>query len=434
MFLDLLERAEVLEDRVKDLETQLSKNSRNSSKPPSSDGYQKPSPKSLRPVSGKKPGGQPGHEGRTLEKVECPDHVIEHKLERCPESGIKLSDRDIVGSVSRQVFELPQPRLEVTEHRVYQYRVPGSGRIVQGQFPADVRAPVQYGPRFKSWLVYLGDFQLLPTARIGQMCSDLFGYTVSESTTASARRSCHEHLGKAQVLHCDESGLRVKGQLHWMHVAGTVQDTFYHVHPKRGAQVMLAGGILENFGGVMVHDFWKSYFAFTQAQHALCNAHLLRELQAFIDLDQSWAAAMKTLLLAAHRDGGSNSLRGWENRYNRILGQGYERTQQRRRHRKKGQRGRLAQPKAVNLLDRFRDYRQDILRFLENPLVPFTNNLAEQDIRMIKVQQKISGTFRSAHGAQLFARIRSYISTALKRQANVFDSLHNAMIGLPDFC
>ena len=194
MFLDLLERVEGLEDRVKDLEWQLASNSRNSSKPPSSDGYQKPAPKSLRQASGKKPGSQFGHSGRTLEKVERPDHVIEHKLERCLQSGIKLCDRNIVGHVSRQVFEPPQPRLEVSEHRVYQYRVPGTGRIVQGNFPAGVTAPVQVGGRFKSRLVYLGEFQLLPTARIGQTCADLFGFRVSEATLASARQSCYEQL------------------------------------------------------------------------------------------------------------------------------------------------------------------------------------------------------------------------------------------------
>lgn len=445
MFVDLLERMEVLEDRVKDLESQLSKNSRNSSKPPSSDGYQKPAPQSLRQASGKKPGGQFGREGKTLARVECPDHVIEHKLECCPESGAQLGDRNIVGHVSRQVFELPRPRLEVTEHRVYQYRVPGTGRIVQGDFPAGVTAPVQYGARFKSWLVYLADFQLLPTARIGQLCADLFGYRVSEATMAAARRSCYEHLevfetrvqkrlNQARVLHCDESGLRVKGKLHWMHVAGTAQDTFYHVHPMRGTEAMRAGGILGRFGGVMVHDFWKSYFNFSNAQHALCNAHLLRELQAFIDLDQSWASAMKRLLLAAHRDADATTLRGWKKRYHRILSQGYAQTARRRGHRKKGQRGRLAQPKAINLLDRFRDYRQDILRFLENPLVPFTNNQAEQDIRMIKVRQKISGSFRTFQGAHTFARIRSYLSTAIKRQASAFDSLHLAILGQPAFC
>ncbi len=445
MFLDLLERVEVLEDRVKELETQLSKNSRNSSKPPSSDGYQKPAPRSLRRASGKKPGGQPGRAGSTLEKVAHPDHLVEHKLECCPHSGVWLGEGDIVGSVSRQIFELPQPRLEVTEHRVYQYRVPGTGRIVQAEFPAGVTAAVQYGSRFKSWLVYLGDFQLLPTARIGQMCADLFGYTVSEATIGSARSTCFanldhfehqskERLASSELLHSDESGMRVNGKLHWFHVASNDQDTSYHVHPKRGTEAMTEAGILPHFGGAMVHDFWKSYFRFEGVRHALCNSHLLRELQALIETGQSWARDMKAMLLAAHRDGGVHKLESWHRRYQRILKRGYRENQRRRGHRKRGQRGRLAQPAAINLLDRFRDYRADILRFLAEPLVPFTNNQAEQDIRMIKVQQKISGGFRTLQGARSFARIRSYISTARKRQASVLDALHHALLGQPDFC
>jgi transposase len=445
MFVNLLERVEVLEDRVKELEAQLSQNSRNSSKPPSSDGYQKPSPQSLRTSSGKKPGGQFGRVGKTLEKVEHPDHVVEHKLTCCPHSGIKLGDQDIVGTISRQVFELPKPKLNVIEHRLYQYLVPGTGRMVQGNFPEAVSAPVQYGPRFKSWLVYLSDFQLLPTARIGQLCCDLFGDQVSDATLGSTRRGCYEklsgfeqelkkHLVGSEVIHCDESGLRVQGKLHWMHVVSNNQDTWYQVHPKRGTTAMKDGGILENFSGVMVHDCWKSYFKFPLAQHALCNAHLLRELQAFLEQGHLWAHSMKTLLLEAHQEPGRRTLSGWKSGYNRILSQAYEQTARRQGHRKKGQRGRLAQPKALNLLDRLRDYQEEVLRFLTNPLVPFTNNLAEQDIRMIKVQQKISGCFRTLQGAHTFARIRSYISTSRKRQVNVLDSLHQAFLGHPAFC
>lgn len=442
LYLDLEERLVELVAEVKELREQLNKNSRNSSKPPSSDGYGKPAPKSLRTRSGKKSGGQPGHEGKTLMRVEVADHVIEHKLERCPVSGRVLRDRDIVGDIRRQVFELPEPRLEVTEHRVFIYR--SAGQTVQAEFPPGVLAPVQYGPRFQSFLVYLHEHQFVSQERVSQFCEDLYGYAVSEGTLARARKQCFsqletfetavkERLSQSEVLHSDESGLRVEGKLNWVHVAGTDKDTHFHIDPKRGREGMERAGILKSFTGTLVHDCLSGYFTWDQCQHGLCNSHLLRELRSFEEAGQQWAAQMSELLTTAWQHPERSSLRGWRRKYQNILHCGYtenpfvgwEHTRKRR--------GRKAKPKVINLLDRLCVHRDSVLRFLSDPAVPFTNNQAEQDIRMVKIKQKISGTFRSLNGAQIYCRIRSYISCARKRDVSVFKALQNAFLKIPDF-
>jgi len=445
MFVDLLERVETLEARVKELESQLGKNSSNSSKPPSSDGYRKPAPKSLRKQSGRKSGGQFGRSGTTLSQVEHPDHIVEHKMTRCPRTGRKLGEQDIVGVIVRQVFELPQPKLEVTEHRVYQYRVPSSEEVVCGKFPAEVSAPVQYGSRFKSFLVYMSEYQLLPQQRLSRLCEDLFGYPISQATVGAAREICYHRLKNfessvksrlraSQVLHADESGVRVEGKLQWIHVASNWQDTLYHIHPRRGTPGMDAGGVLPYYRGTMIHDFWKSYFSYIKAEHGLCGSHLLRELESFIEQGQYWAGDMADLLRAGLSDPGQRSLRSWSIGYGKILKQAREQNPYDPARAHKQARGRTAKPKVINLIGRFENYRADILRFLYDPQVPFTNNLAEQDIRMIKVKQKISGTFRSQLGADVFALTRSYISTAIKRNVSVFNAIEQAMNQKPAFC
>lgn len=443
LYLDLEEKLIEVLAEVKELREQMNKNSGNSSKPPSSDGYGKPAPKSLRERSGKKPGGQPGHEGKTLMPVEVPDHVIEYKLERCPVSGRALSDRDIVGQISRQVFELPAPRLEVTEHRVFVYR--SVGQTVQAEFPAGVSAPVQYGRAFQSFLVYLHEYQLVSQERVSQFCEDLYGYPVSEGTLSRAREQCFaelagfeavvkERLGQSEVLHSDESGLRVEGKLHWVHVAGTDKDTHFHIDPKRGREGMERAGILESFAGTLVHDCLSGYFTWEKCRHGLCNSHLLRELRSSEEAGQRWASQMSELLTTAWQDPKRSSLKGWRRKYQNILRSGYAENPFSGQERTRKRRGRKAKPKVINLLDRLRLHRDSVLRFLSDPAVPFTNNQAEQDIRMVKIKQKISGTFRSFRGAQIFCRIRSYISCARKRHVSVFGALRNAFLQRPDFC
>lgn len=445
----LKERVWVLEAQVQSLQQQLAKNSGNSSKPPSSDGYQKSAPKSLRKPSGRKSGGQPGHEGSTLARVENPDRVIVHPLESCP-CGSDLSKTHLHDYESRQVFDLPDPKLEVTEHRGEIKDCPNCGKRITASFPIDVVAPVQYGLRFQSLLVYLKDGQLLPLDRISQMCADLYGYDVSASTIESIRKNCHlslepfeEELKKvliaADLLHADESGLRVEGKLHWLHVISNRLFTFFGVHEKRGREAQDDFGILTRFSGILMHDFWKPYLTYT-CVHVLCNAHHLREL-VFLseELRQKWAGWMKRLLLKMLEcvQNQPPDITGlttrkrlpWLKKYQKILKEGYEenptppvRT---------GQRGRLKKTKAQNLLERLDQHRKSILAFLSDFRIPFTNNQAEQDIRMIKVQQKISGGFRTLEGAKMFARIRSYISTARKHRLNVFDMITRAIAHQP---
>src|ERR1035438_2248863 len=271
-------RLDQLERRVKDLEAQLAKNSSNSGKPPSSDGLSKPSPKSLRAPSGRKPGGQPGHPGQTLQRVKTPDHIEIHRLEACPQcGGHGLGREPALDYESRQVFDLPERALAVTEHRVEIKCCWHCGQTVRGEFPVGVRAPVQYGPRFQSLMVYLNQQQLLPYDRLAHVCEDLFGQPLSAGTLVAANERVFAQLEpfaqvlvqqvpQSPVVHLDESGLRVADRLHWLHVASTAALTFYGVHPKRGTEAMDAFGIIGACRQWGVHDHWKSYFSYAECR------------------------------------------------------------------------------------------------------------------------------------------------------------------------
>src|SRR5664280_2525953 len=439
------ERVAQLEQRLKGLEGRLAKNSSNSHQPPSSDGLKKPRVKSLRTRTGRKPGGQPGHPGRTLQRVKEPDHIELHELIVCPQCGGRgLGREPVLDYESRQVFDLPPRPLEVTEHRAEIKCCPHCAAQVRAEFPAGVSAPVQYGPRFQSLMVYLNQQQLLPYDRLAQLCEDLFGQPLSVATLAAANERAYHQLDPfaqalarqvplAEVVHLDESGLRVDGTLHWLHVASTTTLTFYGAHPKRGTEAMEALGIVGACRQWVVHDHWKPYFSYAQCQHALCNEHLLRELKFLWEEErQVWVRQLSDLLLQLHRrrqkHGEFNQRqfqRAWQ-RYRNVVRRG------RYRHPRlaHGQ-GRSAQSKAANLLDRLEDFDWSILAFLWDGRVPFTNNQAEQDIRMIKVRQKISGCFRTLKGAQIFCRIRSYLSTCRKQGRNLWQALQRAVSGAP---
>jgi transposase len=435
-----------LEARLQDLEGQLAQNSRNSGKPPGSDGLAKPAPQNLRPKTERRPGGQPGHVGRTLQPVKKPDRVVTHRLARCPCGqcrGVSLRDEPVQGWERRQVFDLPPLRLEVTEHQAETKRCPVSGRAVTAAFPPGVAAPVQYGPNFQTLTVYLSQQQLLPHDRLSQLCEDLFGQPLSTGTivTNNLRVAGHlagfeaalvTHLRQAPVLHVDESGLRVAGQLHWLHVACTAKLTFYGVHPKRGTAATDAFAILPHCRGWLIHDHWTPYFTYDQALHGLCNQHLLRELKFVAEERQeAWAGRLSAWLVRAYRrrqQRGAFSERQFHRahaRYRAILRAG-------RRLHPRGH-GSATDPgrKTANLLDRLQDFDLCVLAFLFAPEVPFTNNQAEQDIRMIKLRQKISGGFRTLSGARAFARVRSYLSSWRKQGRNLWEAIGRAVIGQP---
>jgi transposase len=440
--------------RVKTLEDQRAQNSRNSSKPPSSD-LAKPAPKSLRKRSGRKPGGQPGHRGNTLRMVASPDRVEVHAPVQCERCAWSLAQVAAHHQERRQVFDVPAPRLEVVEHLLERKRCPGCGHLNRGTFPEAVGAPVQYGPRLKALAVYLIDFQLLPYGRTAEFFADVFGQSISQGTLQEAVRSCYvrlqepeaqikQALTECEVGHFDETGFYVEQARRWLHVASTEQLTHYGWHKKRGHDATDELGILPGFTGVAVHDGWGTYRRYG-CDHGLCNAHHLREL-TFIEerYKQDWASQMKALLLEIKkavdqaRSAGAVAFpgakcTGYQDRYATILQAGLAANPPtgppppgapKRRGRKK-------QSKAKNLLDRLARDRAGVLRFMEDFRVPFDNNLAERDLRMMKVQQKISGSFRSGAGASYFCRIRGYLSTMRKQGQGMLEALERVFNGDP---
>ena len=449
IILILQEQVQILTQRVAKLEEQISKNSRNSSKPPSSDGLKKsgPKPKSLRKRSGKKPGGQKGHKGHTLEKSKEPDFIIPLSVTTCSCSA-DLSGVEAVGHDCRQVFEIPEPKLEVYEYQGEIKICPDCGKIIKAEFPEGVNAPVQYGPRFRGILVYMQNQQLIPADRLKQMMSDLYGASVSVATILNASKRLYDNLDhfeeslvsslvNSNIVHADESGVRVGEKLHWLHSASTELLTFYGIHKKRGKEAMDYFDILPNFKGRLLHDFWKPYLSY-DCDHALCNAHHLRELTyLFEEQKQAWAEKMFTLLLDMNdfvrektKQLTPKQKKPWLEKYHEIMDEEWKANPLPLKPKKK-KRGRPAKTKSQNLLLRLDDFETSALAFLHDINVPFTNNLAEQDIRMIKVRLKISGCFRTVHGAEHFARIRSYLSTARKQNLNILDSITSAVKGDP---
>jgi transposase len=447
----LQRQVETLSRQVKQLQEQLHMDSHNSGKPPSSDGIaRRPYPK--RPKSKRKPGGQPGHDGTTLKRVAHPDHVVVHRAVRCGRCHTSLRGQPIEGYNRGQVFDVPPLRVEVTEHRAEIKRCPVCGKWCIGQLPAEATRAVQYGPRLRAYAIYLKDYALLPYHRNAQLMEDLFGVHLSSGTLAGMEKECAQRLQPlgeqlrqavqgAEVVHFDETGVSINGKLAWLHSAGTPETTYYRMHSRRGTQAIEAIGILPEFHGVAMHDGWASYARYGE-RHGLCNAHHLRELQFLWEEEkQCWAKSLAEELrrwnrlverakTRGHDHLAAATLKKIEQRYQKLLLAGMRAnppprpTGERRRGRKK-------KSKAQNLLDRLWIHRQHVLRFAHDFRVPFTNNAAERDLRMMKVQQKISGTFRSWAGAEAFALIRSYLSTIRKRGTNVIDAIAAVFVSGP---
>jgi transposase len=444
----LLKRVQVLEER-------LVKDSHNSHLPPSSDRFAR-QPKSLRQKSGKKPGGQKGHQGQSLPLSETPDEVIVQTLEQCAHCGQDLREVAPSGVERRQIFDLPEPRLRVWEYQAEQKVCPSCQTSLTAAFPAEVRAPIQYGSRLGAIAVYLVEQQLLPWERACEVLHDLLGVQMSQGTLASLIARCakelepieeltKEALKTAEVLHQDESGCYVAGQRQWVHVSSTKTLTHYAVHRARGSHALQAIGILKDFAGVSVHDGWRSYRQQYDGGHALCNVHHLREL-TFLEEErqQAWAGDVKDLLLTMKaqvedaKASGQTALplalyRRLVEQYRRLLLQGYldNLPDPLATASSPPKRGRRKQSSALNLLDRLWEQEEAVLTFLYDFAVPFDNSQAERDIRMLKVQQKVSGGFRSDSGAHQFARIRGYLSTLRKQGLPVLSALHATLLGHP---
>lgn len=452
----LQRRVTQLEARVQELEGRLAKDSHNSSKPPSSDGWARPArpPRSLRHRSGKKPGGQIGHRGQTLSLVACPDAVEVHRPTTCAHCQAPLAaDLPVEGVDRRQVVDVPPLRLEVCEHQALRVRCPVCLALTTGAFPAAAPSRTQYGPRLRALAVYLSAQQLVPYARVREALADLFGVAVSlgsvldwvaqgATTLEPVEAALKAALRQAPVLHSDETGIRQGGKGVWAHVTCTARLTHYAIHPKRGREALDAIGILPDYTGVDVHDGWKPYRWYTRCRHALCNVHHLREL-TFLEEEaqQPWAGALKTLLLRMKAACEQARGRGLAHvprserdalvaRYQALLATGLAANPPPNplpgRHR-----GRRKQSPARNLLERFLLQQDQVLAFLDDLTIPFDNNQAERDLRMLKAQQKVSGGFRAPSGATAFARIRGYLSTLRKQGVDLLTALETVFAGSP---
>jgi transposase len=441
-----------LRERVQTLEEQVAKDSHNSHKPPSSDGLSKPKPKSLRPKSQRPTGGQPGHPGHTLRMTEKPDRIVPHRVERCAGCGRSLAGQEPDRIERRQVHDLPEPKLEVTEHQAEVKTCP-CGCVNRAAFPPEAAAPVQYGPRVQSVAVYLGEYQLLPFDRLSEIMRDLFACeSFSEGTLANFKADCSRRLEPVEatirdlaaaepVAGFDETGVRATGALHWLHTVSTRLLTWYYAHKRRGREAIDSAGILADYRGRAIHDCWQSYFDY-DCDHALCNAHLLRELIFLWEQQsQQWAKDMMDHLLAIKQAVATASAAGltalppadqerFLKDYERIVQAGYAQNPLGAAQGPK-RRGRRKQSKARNLLDRFGDHPDSVLAFLRDFAVPFDNNQSERDLRMMKLRQKISGTFRSFQALVNFCRIRGYVSTARKNGLNALDALQRVFLGKP---
>ena len=409
----------------------------------------KPAPKSRRKRSGKKSGGQTGHAGHTLQAVAIPNVIVVHEVSCCAHCKKSLKKVKAAAIEKRQVFDLPEIRLQVTEHQAEIKVCPECQKQTKASFPTGVSRVVQYGNKIKSQLAYLHEYQLLPLGRVKETIHDFYGQDIAEGTVLCAceelarqvepvQQALKEHLTyKTEVVGFDESGARVEGKLNWFHVACTELLTYYALHAKRGTIAMNAIGILPHFKGRAIHDDLPSYFQYS-TRHGLCNVHHLRSLEFLLErYPQGWVKKMMDLLLEIKSAVekalqkmktrlSAKTTAAFSSRYDALFKQGFKSNPA-----QKMKRGRPKQSFAKNLLDRLRDHKASVLAFMYDFNVPFENNQAERDIRMLKVKQKVSGCFRSRHGAEIFCAIRGYISTARKNGQPVLSALHSALNGQP---
>lgn len=460
MVRQLTEKLLVAEQKIQQLTEQLGQDSHNSHWPPSRDKSRKNQrTRSLRAKSDKPPGGQKGHSGHTLELQEKPDVIVVHRPQVCTHCQQPFSDGDRAVAVDkRQVHDLPPMQVVVTEHQAETLNCGHCQQLSQGTFPPDVVAPVQYGPRIQQLAVYLKNEQYIPYDRSRQFLADLFELDLSPGTlqniigrTAARLRpivgQIKEALTAGDTLNCDETGFYIGGQRHWLHVAATERLTCYFPHRSRGSQATKAMGILPDFRGRAIHDFLSAYYQYQTCDHGLCNVHHLRDLTAVAENDQQpWATRFKWFLLSAKQRVEQARLAGEtalpppkvaqiERLYDRLVTAALQANPPPPGGWPQGKRGRPKKTKPRNLAERFENRRPEVLAFVYDFKVPFDNNLAERDIRMLKVQQKISGCFRSQAGAEDFCTIRSYLSTMRKQGVRVWSALGSVFAGdilMPD--
>lgn len=431
-----------LRARIAELEKRLGLNSQNSSKPPSTDGFNKPNKQSSLRGKGKNPsGGQNGHKGYTLVQVAKPDKIERHQAVMCPHCQSQL-DSDVIGISKRQVFDIPPQQIEVTEHQAEIKICPCCHKKVRAEFPSGVDSPTQYGEKIKSLSAYLNTQQFIPEDRIQIFFRDLYNVQIATATIVKFcndlsnklepfNQALFREIKKSLLNHLDETGYKISGKTQWLHVASNEKFTYYHSSPKRKS-------LLKKLKGTVVHDHFKPYYQLPEVKHALCNAHHLRELEALVEYDKErWAKKMKKLLIfmCNYRKHFTEKIPNekldcLEKIYRKILDEGFVHHIKRRENLIHGGMFLRKRYPGHNLLLRLEKYQSDTLRFLHDPMVPFTNNQAERDLRMMKLRQKISGGFRTEKGAETFVRIRSFISTARKQGWDIFASISGAVNGV----
>ena len=436
-------KIQVLTKRIEELESQLHQNSQNSHRSPSTDAFKKPIKNSREP-SNKKQGGQKGHEGRTLKMVENPDKIVEHKVSGKCQCGRDLNEIGVERIIRKQEFELPEKLIEVIEHQI-EVKKCECGKLHYGE--CDLKGNTQYGNKLKGFMTYLNQYQYIPYERLQEMMMDYFNIPVGDGTIEASSELMYKNLEETEafikqelinskVNHNDESGIRCEKKLKWGHSCSNDKYTHYSIQEKRGKEGIDAIGIMPEFKGISVHDRFSSYDKYG-CEHSLCNAHLLRELKFLTEeFHKNWSLEMSDLLRLANKwkNLGILNKENQEeisNLYDKILKSGIEEEPPPQIPKVK-KRGRIAKGKSLLLFQAFQQRKDQILRFIYDEKVPFDNNQAERDIRMIKLKQKISGCFRTQHGADVFCRIRSYISTVRKQGLNVRQAIENAMTGTVD--
>jgi transposase len=446
--IDLLEiENKALRDENAELKSRLSQNSRNSSRPPSSEGYRKTSHTELMKdsaVEKKKQGGQAGHKGSCLRQVSEPDFIIDHKPESCTcghhfngSSAYELTEK-------RQVFEIPPQEIDIYEHRIYQIQCPVCGKKHKAGFPPEVASPVQYGNRMKTFIALLNVVCSVPMGKICRLVEDLYGVSINEGTIVSISRQLSGKLKdtdkiiqqlifSSAVINADETGIRINKKTSWLHNYSTPAYTYLFVHLKRGMEAIEKNGtFLKDYTGWLIHDCWKPYFKLTTAGHGLCNAHILRELQSVVEnCNRVWAKQMQDFLVQLNKTPFKQRL---ENRTK--LGAEYDRICDFAKNEEPPpiqntpiKKGRKKKSKSLNLVERLITHKDNVLAFAFNENVPFTNNLAERDLRTAKIKMKVSNCFRSFQGAEHYARIAGFISSARKNKQNIFNQIYNSFSG-----
>jgi transposase len=428
-------------EKIKGLESRIKKDSHNSSKPPRSDQTRKI--KSMRVKSEKKSGGQKGHKGKTLNLSETPDKIERIEIKECSCCKKDIRKEQLLDIERRQVYEIPKVKIQVTEYQSEIKKCSNCGKMNRGKFPEEVSNVVQYGDRIKSFSMYLMHYQLIPWERTVEIIEDIFSHRISEGTLNNVSKNCYELLEKTEeriraellihtILHGDETGMYVAKQQCYLHVICGEDITYYAIHEKRGREAINSIGIIPRYKGKFMHDYFQSYFEYL-CVHLLCNAHHLRDLVFVLEEEkQIWAKSMIALLLEIKEEVENKKLKGkssfekeeierYENRFDKVISTGFKENNM--VDKKERPKKRIKQSKGGNLLDRFKKHKKETLGYMYDFEAPFDNNLAERDLRMMKVKQNISGCFRSFEAAKYFCRIRSYISTIRKRGLKPLDAL-----------